>query len=138
MLRDERGQALALLVAAVGLAAAVVGALVEADSRLLAKLHGTRAAEAAAEAAGGIAAERMVELRAEAIAERRAVDAIDVALADPHLVRRAENAAREVLAPLDGELVHLVLTRRSDELSAKAEVRARGATGLARVGVRAP
>ena len=138
MRRDEQGQALALLIAALGLGAAVVAALLETDGRLLARLHATRLAEAAAEAAGAVAADRMLELRAQALAQHRAVDAIDGALADPALATRAEQAAREVLRPFDGELRALALTRRSDELSAKAEVRANRADGLARVGVRAP
>jgi hypothetical protein len=138
MVRDERGQALALLVAALGFAALVVSALIDADNRLMNRLHALRAAEAAAEAAGGVASDRMLELRAEAVVEHRTADVIEAALADPLLAVRAEAAAREVLVLLDGELTHLSLTRRSDELSAKAEVRARGAAGLARVGVRSP
>ena len=138
MCRDERGQALALLVAVLGLAAVVVASLTEADGRLLRHLHATRAAEAAAEAAGGVAADAMLQLRADAIAEHRSVDAIRGALADPGLAVRAELAAREVLRPLDADLTRLELTRRFDELSAKVTVRSRGADGLARVGVRSP
>lgn len=123
---------------AIGFAAAVVSALVAADGRLLRQLHATRAAEAAAEAAGGVAADRMLELRAEAIAERRSIDIIDAVVADPFVATRAGRAAREVLVPLHGTLTRLVIARRADELSAKAEVRAFGADGIARVGVRPP
>ena len=138
MCRDDRGQALALLVAALGFAAFVVGAVVETDTRLLNRLHATRAAEAAAEAAGGVAADLMLELRAEALQDHRAVDVIDAALADPLLAARAKGAARQVLASMGADLTRLTLNRRSTELSAKAEVHSRNADGLARVGVQPP
>ncbi|OLC58233.1 MAG: hypothetical protein AUH85_01225 [Chloroflexi bacterium 13_1_40CM_4_68_4] len=102
------------------------------------RLRATRAAEAAAEAAGGVVADRMLELRAEALQEHLSVDVIEGALADPLLAARAEGAARQVLATLDAELTRLTLNRRSTELSAKAEVRSHDADGVARVGVRPP
>jgi hypothetical protein len=80
----------------------------------------------------------MLDLRAEALAQHRAVDVVAAALGDEDLAPQAERAARDVLVPLGGELTRLTLARRSDELSAKAEVRARGTSGLARVGVRPP
>ena len=136
--RDERGQALVVLVALLGVAALVVASLADANARLLERLRALHAAEAAAEAAGGAVAEALVELRDEDLATRRDRDDIAAALADPTLEARASLTARPVLEALSAELSALVLARRVDELSVRAEVRLGASRGLARVGVRAP
>ncbi len=121
-----------------GLATLVVVALGDADQRLLGGLRAQRAAEAAAEAGGAVVADRLLELHGEEVDERRRADVIGLALADSAIAPRAESAAREVLAPLRGELLRLSLERKVDELSVRAEVRVGGETRTARVGVRLP
>jgi hypothetical protein len=112
--------------------------LAEADGRLLTRLRAQHAAEAAAEAAGVVVSDRLLELHEEALDRRVAADVIALALTEPALAVRCELAAQEVLATLHAELQRVVLARRSDELSVRAEVRLGGTDGVARVGVRAP
>lgn len=141
MSRDDRGQALAVMIAILGFAALVVVSLEMADARLLTRLRAQRAAEAAAEAAGAVVADRLVELLECDLDDRRGPcgDVIARALAERGtLVPRAEGAARAVLSPWRGELVRLLLERRANELSVRAEVRVSDTIGIARVGVRAP
>jgi hypothetical protein len=138
MSREDRGQALVVLVALLGFAALVVTSLSAADTRLLGRLRALRAAEAAAEAAGAAVADALVELRDDDLAQRRQRDVIDVALADPLLRGHAVLATRPVLDALGAELSSLSLARRVDELSVRAEVRLGGVSGTARVGVRPP
>lgn len=138
---DERGQSLALLIALLGLGALVVVALGDADLRLLGGLRALRAAEAAAEAAGSVVADRLAELDGRDRDEQThsgegGGDPIAIALADRELPSRAEAAAREVLAALGAELVRVTLARRADELSVRAQVSLEGRQGTARVGVR--
>lgn len=138
MHRDARGQALVVVVALLGLAALAIAALAEADGRLLTRLRAGHAAEAAAEAAGAIVADRLLELFEEALLTRHDADLVALVLAEPALARRAEAAAREALSPLGAELARIALERRADEVSVRAEVRLDGVTGIARVGVRRP
>lgn len=138
MPRDDRGQALVLILALLGLAALALAALAEADGRLLTRLRARHAAEAAAESAGTIVADRLLELFEESLLTRRDADALAVALSEPILARRAETAARDALAALGADLIRIALERRADEVSVRAEVRLDGVTGIARVGVRPP
>ena len=136
--REDTGQAIVVLIALLGLAALVVLSLGDANARVFSSLRAQRAAEAAAEAAGVVVSDRLVELREEALERRALVDVIAVALVEDALHLRAEAAAREVLAVLGAQLERLLLELRHDEISVRAEVRWQGARGVARVGVRAP
>ena len=136
--REDSGQAIVVLIALLGLAALVILSLGDANARVFGGLRAQRAAEAAAEAAGVVVSDRLVELREEALARRALVDVLAVAVAEDALRLRAEAAAREVLAVLGAELERLILELRYDEISVRAEVRWQGARGVARVGVRAP
>lgn len=135
---DARGQALVLVVALLGLAALAIAALTQADGRLLTRLRARQAAEAAAEAAGSIVADRLLELFEESLVTRRDADLVAVVLGEAVIARRAEAAAREAVLALDAELVGVALERRADEVSVRAEVRLAGSGGVARVGVRPP
>ena len=138
MCRDDRGQALVMLVAVLGFAALVVASLAATDHRLLLELRALRAAEGAAEAAGAAVADALVEIRADDRAAHRERDAIDVALADPALETRARVAAGAVTDALGARLGAIELGRRIDELSVRVSVGLGERGGTARVGVRAP
>ncbi len=131
----ERGQALVVLVALLGLAALVVISLGAADDRVVHRFRAQRAAEAAAEAAGAVVADRMFLL---ARTERGGIDLVELTLRQADLLGLASAAAREVLARLDGSLEDLVLERRVDEVSVRARVARDGVVAVARVGIRAP
>ncbi|HEV8535818.1 MAG TPA: hypothetical protein VGR87_08880 [Candidatus Limnocylindria bacterium] len=91
-LRDERGQALVVLVLLLGLASVVVIGLRTAQDRLFAVTHVHRAGEAAVEAAA--------QSVADAYAARRRPD-VNGLVADPRVVEEAR-AAADALARENG------------------------------------
>jgi hypothetical protein len=132
----ERGQALVVVVAILGLAALVAISLSDADDRLLARIRAQRAAEAAAEAGGAVVADRLVELGRQGVTD--AYDAVELAVSDDSLRSRAELAAADVLARMSARLDALLLERRADEVSIRVVVRRAGVTAVARAGARMP
>lgn len=141
MSRDD-GQALVVLVALLGFAALVIVSLTDASARVLAQVQAQRAAEGAAES-GGVVVSDWLFANADDCGEDKprrcgGADLVARAVADENLRRRAEVAARQVLARLGGELDDLVFERRVDEASVRVRVRRAGASAIARVGVRAP
>jgi hypothetical protein len=132
----ERGQALVIVVAILGLAALVAISLRDADDRLLARIRAQRAAEAAAEAGGAVVADRLVELGRQGVTD--AYDAVELAVSDDSLRSRAELAAADVLGRMSARLDVLLLERRADEVSIRVVVRRAGVTAVARAGARMP
>jgi hypothetical protein len=132
----ERGQALVIVVAILGLAALVAISLRDADDRLLARIRAQRAAEAAAEAGGAVVADRLVELARQGVTD--AYDAVELAVSDDSLRSRAELAAADVLGRMSARLDVLLLERRADEVSIRVVVRRAGVTAVARAGARMP
>lgn len=133
----DRGQALVVIVAILGLVAVVVASLGEANARIAGAVRAQRGAEAAAEAAGAVVADRLAEwpaLFSYPSSENR--DPFESLLEDPALLARAEEAAREVAAANGGALERIALERRADELSVRVEVVRNGVRAVARVGVR--
>jgi hypothetical protein len=122
----ERGQALVLAAALLGVAAVAVVGLRAASDRLLDAVHDERAGEAAA-AAAGIAVGDLLFARARAIGRDLARDEVAALVAEP-VVREAAHAAAFRLArqhgrdgPADVRViafgleveVHVVLTGRT-------------------------
>lgn len=102
VLADDAGQAIVIAVLAIGLAAAAIVGLRDAQERLLADAHARRAGEAAVEAAGAVLADAQVALLAglrderglhQVVARRAEITAL---VADPTVAAAALAAAREL------------------------------------------
>ena len=100
---DDRGQALVLVVLALGIAAVTVVGLLTAQDRILADAHERRAGEAAVEAAGAAVADAQVDLLTSlrdqlgrAAAPTRAD--LDAFVADPRVLDRSRAAANDLAA----------------------------------------
>lgn len=101
---DDRGQALLIAVLGVGIAAAAIVGLRDAQERILAGAHSRRAGEAAVEAAGAALADAQAALvvglrdengRPRPIASRSEIAAL---VSDPTVAAAALGAARELAA----------------------------------------
>ncbi|HEY8656473.1 MAG TPA: hypothetical protein VIN34_07050 [Candidatus Limnocylindria bacterium] len=101
---DDGGQALLIAVLGIGIAAAAIVGLRDAQERILSDAHARRAAEAAAEAAGAALADAQVALilglrdasgRPRSLARRTEITAL---VADPAVAEAALGAAREIAA----------------------------------------
>jgi|GEM_PF-2493429 len=101
---DEGGQALVIAVLGVGIAAATIVGLRDAQERILAEAHARRAGEAAVEAAGAALADAQAALvaglrdergRPRSIASRSEIAAL---VSDPTVADAALGAARELAA----------------------------------------
>lgn len=99
---DDAGQALVVAVLGIGIAAAAIVGLRDAQERLLAEVHARRAGEAAVEAAGAVLADAQVALLAglrdergphRVVARRAEITAL---VADPAVAAAALAAAREL------------------------------------------
>jgi hypothetical protein len=135
---EQDGQALVVLVALVGVAVLVAISLSDVGNHVLARVRAQRAAEAAAEAAGAVVADRLLELNASPNVQAERRDAAGDVLDDPAVMAAARAAAGEVLVPLGAELQELRLERVIDEVAVRVEVRRDGVRARARVGVRPP
>jgi len=101
---DEGGQALVVAVLGVGIAAAAIVGLRDAQEQILAGAHARRAGEAAVEAAGAALADAQAALvaglrdefgRARLLADRSEIAAL---VSDPMVVDAVGRAARELAA----------------------------------------
>lgn len=99
---DDAGQALVIAVLGIGIAAAAIVGLREAQERVLADAHSRRAGEAAVEAAGAVLADAQVALLSglrddrglhRVVARRADITAL---VADPAVAAAALGAAQEL------------------------------------------
>jgi hypothetical protein len=134
--RTDEGQALIVLVALLGLGALVAISLSDATGQVVAGLRAERAAEAAAEAAGAVVADRLLEIEHEA--SGAGSDAVGAVVDDVALMNLARAAAAEVAARLEADIQDLKIERLIDEVAVRVEIQRGGVRARARVGVRPP
>lgn len=96
-MNDERGQALVVAALLLGIAAVVIAGLRLSQDAILARSKGSRAGEAAIEAATSVVADAYVrELRRAALAGDQHGPDIDAVLADPSVREEARAAASDL------------------------------------------